>query len=149
MRLLVPPLATFTLAAIAAIATLASTPSHAQTSAQTSVGASAQTWPHTCTRAFCSVDAPGVGLRGVPVRAGWTLEEPYIYETAGGARASVPTLVLAHADGSFIVVNGRQVTEAGHECADGGPDRFCLSRPATREGRRMVRALRRWREATR
>lgn len=101
---------------------------------------------HTCRAATCTVDAPAAGLANIPLRRGWILEEPFFYETAGGSRAAVPTIMLRHGgSGAGIVMNGRQVMASLYLCRDRGADTICIQRPVTREGRAMAAALERWR----
>ena len=117
----------------AALVAFAATPAVAQTL-------------HTCRAATCTVDAPAAGLANIPLRRGWSVEEPFFYETAAGSRAAVPTIMFNHeSSGAGIVMNGRQVMASLYACRDRGADTICVSRPVTREGRAMAAALERWR----
>ncbi len=93
----------------------------------------------TCEAGPCTRDHEETKLTGIPIPAGWALDEPFVYETAGGARADAPTLHYAHAaSGDWIAVNGRQVTDAvcramGSGRFDEGPDQICVPRSARGE----------------
>lgn len=87
-----------------------------------------------CPDGPCTFDHAETGLTGIPVATGWTLEEPYLYSTAGGATADAPTLVFRHPpSGDWIAINMRQITDAGCRAIgsgrfDEGPDQLCVPR---------------------
>lgn len=114
----------------------------------TAVPAVAQSFPFTCRgAATCRVDVPALGLASVPVRPGWRLAEPYFYETAGGARASAPTIEMSHGDGEdALILNGRQISANSlYDCRSANGDEICLWKPVSHETEAMARELRRWR----
>ena len=97
--------------------------------------------PAVCEREVCRIHDRATGLSSIPVLRGWRLEEAYFYETAGGAKAKRPTIVLARGD-AFVVLNGRQIT--GAACERSGEDAICITRPVTDAADAQARALARW-----
>ena len=106
----------------------------------------ADEFPRTCNEIRCSFDADGTGLRGIVVLRGWTLEEPYLYETAGGARASVPTVHLRKGD-DFVILNGRQIV--GAHCESSRGEEICVSKPVSEAAGAQAIALAKWRRPKR
>ena len=64
--------------------------------------------------------------------AGLTVTETYFYTTAGGAVASVPTVILANAGGEDVIwLNMRQISAMVAECFDTDAGNLCLDRTAS------------------
>ena len=75
----------------------------------------------TCKQKKCNYTHSASELKDIPLLEHWAIEEPYYYETAGGAKAKVPTITFVNTqNGLWFVLNGRQLSAMLVSCIEFG-----------------------------
>ncbi|MCK5895805.1 MAG: VWA domain-containing protein [Cocleimonas sp.] len=75
----------------------------------------------TCEQATCRYDDKASGLNGIPLRKDWAIQAPYFYTTAGGSKATFPTLLFVHTKtGLWVALNQRQASSVMFDCIEFG-----------------------------
>lgn len=78
----------------------------------------------------CQVEDGASGLAFV-LPAGWRTDAPFLAETAGGAKASRPTLTFTDGVPHTVVLNPLRWLESNGSCLDTTAGRLCLMLPAS------------------
>lgn len=73
----------------------------------------------------CPFSDPDTGLSLI-IPDGWSMTQPFVYQTAAGVSASVASATLFRGrDGGVVELNPRQWTSMLGDCVDAGAHRIC------------------------